>query len=317
MNPTPVDIISGFLGAGKTTFIKHLFTHFYQGKKISVIENDFGDVGIDGRVLGKTGSKVTEINSGCICCTLVLDFQSAIETAAADPEIDRIVIEPSGVAKLSDVLRACRNVVSPVVRFGMVNTVVDALSYGKYADGFGAFFLDQVRNAERIFVSKTQETGDDQVRIVSDKIRLENPEAEIITLPWDSQEFFNLLAGLPAEAGPVYATTADTAGAAASTRDHEHSDVGFESIRLEISGGHSAEGIRSALRRLTAEKKLWEGGRIIRIKGILSAAQETVQVDWVHGSFDVVPVELPAGRELVVIGKDIPREYLRGLFALP
>ena len=181
-----VNIISGFLGAGKTTLIKKLLGGAMKDEQVILLENEYGEVGIDGGFMKDSGIKVTEMNSGCICCTLVGDFTKAIDELIEKYHPDRLIIEPSGVGKLSDI----RHVVAQaekkheLVLSGCV-TVVDAGKCKMYMKNFGEFFCDQVRSAETIILSRTQMTGQDKIDADIAMLREQNPAARIITTPWD------------------------------------------------------------------------------------------------------------------------------------
>ena len=153
---TKVDIVSGFLGAGKTTFIKQLINEVYAGQKLVLIENEFGEIGIDGGFLKDAGVEITEMNSGCICCTLVGDFSEALKKVMTDLKPDRIIIEPSGVGKLSDVVKAVEGVEKEAgIEIGSAITVVDGKKTKMYIKNFGEFFLNQVECAGTIVISRT------------------------------------------------------------------------------------------------------------------------------------------------------------------
>lgn len=184
---TKIDIISGFLGAGKTTLIKKLLDEAFKGEKIVLIENEFGEIGIDGGFLKDAGVEITEMNSGCICCSLVGDFGTALQKVLSDYTPDRIVIEPSGVGKLSDVIAAVEGVQKecPDLHLNSFVTVVDATKAKIYMKNFGEFFNNQVEHASAILLSRTQKMDqaklDGAVRLLREK----NPKAAILTTPWD------------------------------------------------------------------------------------------------------------------------------------
>ena len=180
---TKIDIFSGFLGAGKTTLIRKLIREAYKGEKLVLIENEFGEIAIDGGFLKDAGVEITEMNSGCICCTLVGDFTKALGKVMEDYAPDRILIEPSGVGKLSDVVRAVERVEGAVV--GTRTTVVDAGKARMYMRNFGEFFNDQVENADLIVLSRTDTAADEKVVAASELLRGLNPNAKLITTPWD------------------------------------------------------------------------------------------------------------------------------------
>ena len=184
---TKIDIISGFLGAGKTTLIKKLLDESFKGEKIVLIENEFGEIGIDGGFLRDAGVEITEMNSGCICCSLVGDFGAALKQVLSDYAPDRIVIEPSGVGKLSDVIAAVERVQaeSPDLHLNSFVTVVDAAKAKVYMKNFGEFFNDQVEHACAIILSRTQKIDQHKLDGAVTLLRERNPKAAILTTPWD------------------------------------------------------------------------------------------------------------------------------------
>ncbi len=184
---TKIDIISGFLGAGKTTLIKKLLDESFKGEKIVLIENEFGEIGIDGGFLKDAGVEITEMNSGCICCSLVGDFGAALKQVLADYSPARIVIEPSGVGKLSDVIAAVERVQAeaPDLHLNSFVTVVDAAKARVYMKNFGEFFNDQVEHACAIILSRTQKIDQKKLDGAVSLLREKNPRAAILTTPWD------------------------------------------------------------------------------------------------------------------------------------
>lgn len=183
---TKVDIISGFLGAGKTTFIKQLVSSVFQGEKIVLIENEFGEIGIDGGFLKEAGIEITEMNSGCICCTLVGDFSTALKKVVEEYHPDRILIEPSGVGKLSDVAKAVEAVreQAEIVLNSRI-TVVDGKKAKLYMKNFGEFYNNQIEHATTIVLSRTQMMTEEKLQTCVEQIRKENQTATLITTPWD------------------------------------------------------------------------------------------------------------------------------------
>lgn len=183
---TKIDIISGFLGAGKTTLIKRLLSEALRGEQVVLIENEFGEIGIDGGFLKDADVQITEMNSGCICCTLVGDFGKALKEVIETYHPDRIIIEPSGVGKLSDVIAAVQNIAEkqPVSLNSFV-TVADAQKAKMYIKNFGEFFLNQIEYAGAILLSRTQFVKDDRLEQVVSMLRAHNANARIVTTPWD------------------------------------------------------------------------------------------------------------------------------------
>ncbi|MBO5416983.1 MAG: GTP-binding protein [Clostridia bacterium] len=182
---TEIDVFSGFLGAGKTTLIKKLIKEAYAGEKIVLIENEFGEIGIDGGFMKEAGIEVTEMNSGCICCSLVGDFGAALEKVLDEIAPDRILIEPSGVGKLSDVLGAVEKVDSERAKIGGIVTVVDASKFKIYSKNFGEFFYNQIENAATIILSRTDNVSEKKLNDCIEKIREKNPDAILVTTPWE------------------------------------------------------------------------------------------------------------------------------------
>ena len=184
---TKIDIISGFLGAGKTTLIKKLLDQAFRGEKVVLIENEFGEIGIDGGFLKDAGVEITEMNSGCICCSLVGDFGAALKKVLDDYAPDRIIIEPSGVGKLSDVIAAVEGVqkTTPALHLHSFVTVVDATKAKVYMKNFGEFFNNQVEHASAILLSRTQNMDQAKLDAAVRLLREKNPKAAILTTPWD------------------------------------------------------------------------------------------------------------------------------------
>ncbi len=193
---TKIDIFSGFLGAGKTTLIKKLIAEAYAGEKLVLIENEFGEIGIDGGFLQDAGINITEMNSGCICCSLVGDFGKALRKVLDEYHPDRILIEPSGVGKLSDVIRAVEGVLSEDACLNAYTAVVDAAKCRMYLKNFGEFFGDQIAHASAVVLSHQGKLSDEKVAAAVSLIRESNPDAAIITTPWESLDGKDILAAI-------------------------------------------------------------------------------------------------------------------------
>ena len=195
---TKIDIFSGFLGAGKTTLIKKLLKEALSGEKVVLIENEFGEIGIDGGFMKEAGIQVTEMNSGCICCSLVGDFGKALKQVIDQYHPDRILIEPSGVGKLSDVIRAVEGVEKdiPEARMGSFVTVADAMKCRMYVKNFGEFFLNQIEYAGTILLSRTKKLSQEKLQAAIDLLREHNDKARIITTPWDELTGAQILAAM-------------------------------------------------------------------------------------------------------------------------
>ena len=184
---TKIDIFSGFLGAGKTTLIKKLIKESFAGQKVVLIENEFGEIGIDGGFLKESGIQINELNAGCICCSLVGDFRAALQQVVEQYHPDRIVIEPSGVGKLSDVTRAVEGVAEHLdVQLSSFVTVADVNKVKMYMKNFGEFYDDQISHASCIILSRTQNATEEKIAAAVAMLREKNPTATIVTTPWDA-----------------------------------------------------------------------------------------------------------------------------------
>ena len=184
---TKIDIVSGFLGAGKTTLIKKLLAEAYPGEKLVLIENEFGEINIDGGFLKESGIQISEMSAGCICCSLVGDFNKSLKQVSAQFHPDRILIEPSGVGKLSDVIVAVENTAAedPELKLNSFVTVADATKVKVYIKNFGEFYNNQIESAGTIILSRTQKLTEEKLQAAVAMLREKNPDAAIITTPWD------------------------------------------------------------------------------------------------------------------------------------
>ena len=214
-----VDIFSGFLGAGKTTLIKKLIEEAYKGEKVVLIENEFGEIGIDGGFLKDSGVQINEMNSGCICCSLVGDFGKALRQVVAEFAPERILIEPSGVGKLSDIIEAVENLHLENVKLNGFTTVVDAGKAKIYMKNFGEFFNNQVEHASSIILSHTARLSEEKLQQAVALLREHNPQAVIITTDWDKLSGQQILAAMERR---------DTIEAALEHLAHEHDDHDHE-----------------------------------------------------------------------------------------
>ena len=347
---TKIDIFSGFLGAGKTTLIRKLIQEAYKGEKLVLIENEFGDIAIDGGFLQDAGIEITEMNSGCICCTLVGDFTKALKKVIADYAPDRILIEPSGVGKLSDVAAAVERVEE--AKIGSKVTVVDAGKAKMYARNFGEFFNDQVASADLIVMSRTDTAGEKKILEATEILKGMNPDAGLITTPWAELDGAQILAamqenGLRAEMEELKHEHEhehehhhhhhedgeecddpecechhhhddndddDDGHEHHHHHHHHHADEIFGSWGMETPKKFSEAELREKLSRLQDEEKY---GTVLRAKGIVSASDG----DWIY--FDYVPGETDIRRgapavtgRFCVIGAKIKEDALKELFSL-
>ena len=198
---TKIDIFSGFLGAGKTTLIQKLMKEAYAGEKLVLIENEFGEIGIDGGFLQEAGIEITEMNSGCICCSLVGDFGKALEKVMEEYHPDRILIEPSGVGKLSDVISAVAELELEDVKLNSFTTVADASKCKIYMKNFGEFYNNQIENAACIVLSRTQNVGEEKLAAAIKLLQEKNPDAILVATPWDQLSGKQLLEAMEQKGG--------------------------------------------------------------------------------------------------------------------
>ena len=215
---TKIDIFSGFLGAGKTTLIKKLIKEAYAGEKVVLIENEFGEIGIDGGFMKDAGIQITEMNSGCICCSLVGDFGRALKKVLAEYAPDRIIIEPSGVGKLSDVIRAVQGILADGAVLNGFTTVVDANKCKMYMKNFGEFFDDQIENAGCIVLSHTGTASEKKIEECVAMLKEHNTTATIVTTDWESLDGKTLLAAMERR----NTIDAELARLAAETEEEHH-----------------------------------------------------------------------------------------------
>ena len=336
---TKIDIISGFLGAGKTTLIKKLLQEALNGQKVVLIENEFGEIGIDGGFLKDAGIQITEMNSGCICCSLVGDFGAALKKVVEQYNPDRIIIEPSGVGKLSDVIAAVMNVAGEIdLDLNSFVTVADATKCKMYMKNFGEFYNNQVESANTIILSRTQGMKEEKLAQAVSMIQEKNAKAKIITTPWDEltgeqilavmEQGHSLAEELMEEAMKLHEEEEhehhhdhDEHGEECTCgchdhdhHHHHHADEVFTSWGKETPRKYTKEELDEILVKLSEET---EFGIILRAKGMLPAADGT----WLY--FDLVPGEYEirngapdyTGR-LCVIGSKMDTDKLEKLFKL-
>ncbi len=329
---TEITIISGFLGAGKTTLIKKLLEGAFQGEKIVLIENEFGEIGIDGGFLKDAGIQVNEMNSGCICCSLVGDFGTALKEVLDTYAPDRILIEPSGVGKLSDVVKAVENVAGSMdVCIDSSIVVVDGKKCKMYMKNFGEFFNNQIEHAGTIVLSRTQSMTDEKLEECAALLREHNEKATMITTPWDDLDGTQILEAMHHEeldmGDPHREGEHDhehhhhehgehcTCGCQDHEHHHEghhHADEVFSSWGVETPRRYRADELEQILSELSQSG---EYGLILRAKGIVPGADG----GWME--FDFVPEEYEVrggspdytGR-LCVIGSGLKEEALKKLF---
>ena len=325
---TRIDIFSGFLGAGKTTLIRKLINEGYKGQKLVLIENEFGEIAIDGGFLKDAGVQITEMNSGCICCTLVGDFTKALKKVMDDYAPDRIIIEPSGVGKLSDVAKAVEHVEG--AHIGAKVTVVDAGKCRMYMRNFGEFFNDQVENADLIVMSRTDITPEAKVQTAADMLRTLNHDAGLITTPLDKISGEQILEamdknGLRAQMEELehehehhhHDHDDDDDDDCCCGHDHEHhhhhhADEVFTSWGMETPRKFTEESLKKILEALD-ESAVY--GTILRAKGIVDASDgDWLYFDYTPGEYDVRRGNAAVTGRFCVIGSKLNEQALKELF---
>ncbi len=351
---TKIDIFSGFLGAGKTTLIKKLIKEAYTGEKIVLIENEFGEIGIDGGFLKDAGIEITEMNSGCICCSLVGNFAEALKKVLAEFAPDRIIIEPSGVGKLSDVIKAVEGIGEKDIVLNSFTTVADATKCKMYMKNFGEFYNNQIEHANSIILSRTDGMNEEKLAESIAMLKEKNPSATIITTAWNKLDGKAILDAMEHR---------DTMKAAlelieeeqchehehenehdhehehehehchehehdenctCGCHDHEHghdhshhhhADEVFVSCGAETAKKYTKEEIENILDKLSDEKKY---GTVLRAKGIVDNAEgdEWLHFDYVPGESDVRNGSAGVIGRICVIGSKINEDAVKQLFGI-
>ena len=346
-----IDIFSGFLGAGKTTLIKKLISEAYAGEKLVLIENEFGEISVDGGFLADAGVEITEMSSGCICCSLVGDFAEALKKVKEQFQPDRILIEPSGVGKLSDVIRAVQDVGDPDLVPGSFTTVVDATRAKMYMKNFGEFWCNQVENAGTIVLSRTKGMSEKKLADTVEMLRGHNQSAVIVTTPWDELDGKQLREAmeredtLAAELERLAAEVEEDEDECCCGHDHHHDhehehhhehDHG-ECCHHEHEGhehhhhhhGHDADEVFSSwgaeTARQYAESEIDEAlkaldsltyGQVVRAKGYVPADGGWIYFDYVPGERSVRRGEAAVTGRICVIGAHLDEDGLKELFDL-
>ena len=318
---TKIDIFSGFLGAGKTTLIKKLITEAFAGQQVVLIENEFGEIGIDGGFLKESGIQINELNAGCICCSLVGDFRTALQQVVEQYHPDRIVIEPSGVGKLSDVTRAVEGVAEHLdVQLNSFVTVADVNKVKMYMKNFGEFYDDQISHASCILLSRTQTASEEKIAAAVAMLREKNPTATIVTTDWTVLTGAQIVSVMDGKRDLVaeLLTEARAANVAHADEDehehhhhHHHADEVFTSWGIETPNTYSAEDIEKILTALDSG----EYGAILRAKGMVPAPDGTwVYYDYVPEEHDIRSGKPEVTGKICVIGSKLDEDKLAELF---
>ena len=350
---TKIDIFSGFLGAGKTTLIKKLLSEVYQGEKLVLIENEFGEISIDGGFLKESGVQISEMSSGCICCSLVGDFNQALKDVVAQYQPDRVLIEPSGVGKLSDVIVAVENAVAEsdgTMVLGSAVAVVDASKVKVYMKNFGEFYNNQVESAGTLILSRTQKLTDEKLHTAVEMLREKNPDAAILTTPWDELSGKTILSAIEK------VSLADellekmrseheehehhhhhdhdehcdcgchdhehhhhhdhdehcNCGCHDHDHHHHHADEVFTSWGVETPKKFT----ESAIHEILEELDSGEYGKVLRAKGIVNGENGWIEFDYVPEEHEIRAGHPDYTGRLCVIGAELDEGKLKTLFGL-
>ena len=316
-----IDIISGFLGAGKTTLIKKLIAEAYQNEKIVLIENEFGEIGIDGTFLKDSGVTINEMNSGCICCSLVGDFETSLKEVLDTYHPNRVIIEPSGVGKLSDVIKAVSTINSDEMELDNFITVVDAKKCRMYTKNFGEFYNNQVEHASLIVLSRSQDLTEFQLKECLDILKGLNDHSPIITTAWDKLNGLDIINACEVNVQKelLHEHDHECCGHDHHEHDHDHecgcghhhhhADEVFNSIGFDTVKKYNEVELSDIL------NKLCNDDNVLRAKGFVDSGNE----DWWY--FDLVPgeFEIRLGKpiytgQVCVIGKDLDENTIKELF---
>ena len=347
---TKIDIISGFLGAGKTTFIKKMIEEVFKGEKIVLIENEFGEVGIDGGFLKDAGIEITEMNSGCICCSLVGDFGKNLHEVIEKFHPDRILIEPSGVGKLSDVMKSVIDVEKDEdVKLNGLITVVNALKASKQMKAFGEFFNNQIEYATTVVLSRSQKATPEQLELCVKQIQALNPKAAVITTPWDEikgEQILKVVEGQDSLEVKLLAEQHAKEEALEHEHEHHHDhdheehehhhDHDHEHDENCTCGCHDhehhhhhhADDVFTSWGKETPHKferakleevlkKFVDSDNILRSKGMVESTDGTwLYFDMVPGEYEIREGEPDYTGRIVVIGTEIHEDELLKTFGL-
>ena len=350
---TKIDIFSGFLGAGKTTLIKKLLSEVYQGEKLVLIENEFGEISIDGGFLKESGVQISEMSSGCICCSLVGDFNQALKDVVAQYQPDRVLIEPSGVGELSDVIVAVENAVAEsegTMVLGSAVAVVDASKVKVYMKNFGEFYNNQVESAGTLILSRTQKLSDEKLHAAVEMLREKNPDAAILTTPWDELSGKTILSAIEKvsladellekmrsehEEHEHHHHHDHDAHCDCDCHDHEHhhhhdhdehcncgchdhdhhhhhADEVFTSWGVETPKKFT----ESAIHEILEELDSGEYGKVLRAKGIVNGENGWIEFDYVPEEHEIRAGHPDYTGRLCVIGAELDEGKLKTLFGL-
>jgi len=333
---TKIDIFSGFLGAGKTTLIKKLIAEAYSGEKLVLIENEFGEINIDGGFLKESGIEISEMSAGCICCSLVGDFNKALKEVVEQFHPDRVLIEPSGVGKLSDVIVAVQRTVDECpdeLKLNSYVTVADASKVKVYMKNFGEFYNNQIEAAGTIILSRTQKLSQEKLEAAAALLREKNPDAAILTTPWDELDGKTILSAVEKvslsdellekmrheheieeaeHAHHHHHHDGEECDDPECSCHHHHADDVFASWGKETPKKFTREALEEMLRKLDSG----DYGHILRAKGIVNGEDGWLEFDYVPEEHEVRAGHPDYTGRLCVIGAELKENGLAELFGV-
>lgn len=298
-----VDIISGFLGAGKTTLIRKLLKA-HESEKVVLIENEFGEIGIDGDLIEKDGFEVFEISSGCICCIMRQDFEDLLTRVINEFTPERIIIEPTGISILSEIIEVLKkDKFSSRCSINSLITVIDSLNYLEQCKVFGEFFEDQIINASTLLLSKSQFVDDGKITTITVSLKDYNPEAEILTTPWENLSTNDLMDLL---AGNIVIDFASLFHA--ETKPCSENEL--DTFAVKTSKKFTEAEINEILNQLKDPKY----GMVLRGKGFLKGTQNQLEFSYTNGQFELREIKDKSSGKLCLIGKNLNEQKLKDLF---
>lgn len=300
-----IDVVSGFLGSGKTTLIKHMLESI-ENEKVVIIENEFGQIGIDGDLISKSGIDVLELQNGCICCSIKLNFRDTLLDIIEKFNPDRILIEPTGIGLLSEIISMIENLkLKNTLSINSLITVVDGLNYFDYIDNFGDFFEDQIKNASILMISKTQLIGKDELNKVELSLKNLNKKANIINKDWDKipfDNFFEKLDLLNCKISDDIRTLIK--------KDISEDMKNIESISKIPNEIYTVESLEHILSSLNNEKL----GKIIRCKGFVNNDEGILEFNYINGNYTIASTNRDITPKLCIIGTNLAKEELLNMF---
>jgi G3E family GTPase len=314
---TKVDVFSGFLGAGKTTLMKKLISEGMYREKVVIIENEFGEVPIDGALLRETKLQVKEISAGCICCSIAGDFKKALNEVLSNYNPERIIIEPSGVSKLSEILSVIEaSDMKSKLELDKVITVVDVMRFNMYINNFGEFYKNQIINGKTIVLSRTQGLTEEKLLKLQEEIKRLNGKANLVTTPWDKLsgkrivELSNKNISVDEEVNLIRRPS--FTASIRQERSNENKHI-FETYGLETPKKFNFNSLRTSVGNIN-DKKIY--GNILRAKGIVQVdSGEWIQFDFVPGEFQSRKTSPDYSGRLCIIGTELNKENLKKLFS--